>query len=465
MALRAHWGAGFTPMTGTQAPISPPMARLSAHMAAAASAALPDPVAAKTKHHILDTLAAMVSGTRLKPGRLATAYVAAQGGNEEAQVPGTAILTTARNAALAGGMCAHADETDDSHPVAFFHPGCAVVPAALAMAERAGASGGRLINAVALGYDVGARINLALDVERFYAENNFSTHSFGALFGAAAAAAALAGLNAAQCRWMLSFTAQQASGLGCWARDTEHVEKAFDFGGMGAEHGVAAATMVEAGMTGLDDVFSGPRNFFAAFGGTPERIAQDLGQVFEIMNANIKKWSVGSPCQALLDSLEALMAEHGLSPGAVTKMEARVPAVEAHVVDNREMPDICLQHLLALLLIDGGLSFDNTHDYARLDDPQVRALRGKITLVADPALPRRAGALAVERRDGGPLSHEVTHVRGTAANPMTEDEVAAKAADLMEPVLGAARAGDLIGAILSLEALDDCRALRPLLTA
>ncbi|MCH8918701.1 MAG: MmgE/PrpD family protein, partial [Proteobacteria bacterium] len=392
-------------MTGTHAPISPPMARLSAHMAAAASATLPDPVAAKTKHHILDTLAAMVSGTRLKPGRLATAYVAAQGGNEEAQVPGTAILTTARNAALAGGMCAHADETDDSHPGAFFHPGCAVVPAALAMAERAGASGARLINAVALGYDVGARINLALDVERFYGKNNFSTHSFGALFGAAAAAAALAGLDAAQCRWMLSFTAQQASGLGCWARDTEHVEKAFDFGGMGAEHGVAAATMVEAGMTGLDDVFSGPRNFFAAFGGTPERIAQDLGQVFEIMNADIKKWSVGSPCQALLDSLEALMAEHGLSPGAVTKMEARVPAVEAHVVDDREMPDICLQHLLALLLIDGGLSFDNTHDYARMDDPELRALRGKITLVADAALPRRAGTLAVERRDGGALAH------------------------------------------------------------
>lgn len=452
-------------MTDAQAQISPPMARLSAHMAAAATAALPISVAAKTKHHILDTLAAMVSGTRLKPGRLATAYVAAQGGNEEALVPGTGILTTARNAALAGGMCAHADETDDSHPVAFFHPGCAVVPAALAMAERAGASGARLINAVALGYDVGARINLALDVERFYAENNFSTHSFGALFGAAAAAAALAGLDAAQCRWMLSFTAQQASGLGCWARDTEHVEKAFDFGGMGAEHGVAAATMVEAGMTGLDDVFSGPRNFFAAFGGTPERIAQDLGQVFEIMNADIKKWSVGSPCQALLDSLEALMAEHGLSPGAVTKMEARVPAVEAHVVDNREMPDICLQHLLALLLIDGGLSFDNTHDYARMIDPQVRALRGKITLVADPVLPRRSGRLVVERSHGGPLAHDVTHVRGTAANPMTEDEVAAKAADLMEPVLGAARTGDLIGKILGLEALDDCRQLRPLLTA
>ncbi len=452
-------------MTDDQTQISPPMAALSAHMAAAAGAVLPDAVTIKTKHHILDSLAAMISGTHLKPGRLAISYVSALGGTAEALVPGTEILTTARNAALAGGMCAHADETDDSHPTAFFHPGCAIVPAGLAMAERAQASGTALINAVALGYDVGARVNLALDVERFYGENNFSTHSFGALFGSAAASASIAGLDAQHCRWALSFTAQQASGLGCWARDTEHVEKAFDFGGMGAEHGVAAATMVEAGMTGLDDVFSGPRNFFAAYGGSLERIAQDLGEVFEIMNANIKKWSVGSPCQALLDCLEVLMAENDLNPANVTKMEARVPAVEAHVVDNREMPDICLQHLLALLLVDGELSFENTHDYARMEDARILALRDKITIVSDATLPRRAGVLTVERSDGAALTHEVTHVRGTAANPMTEGEVAAKAQDLMEPILGAARARDLVDNILNLEALDDCRALRPLLKA
>ena len=452
-------------MTEAQAQISPPMAALSAHMAAAPAAPLTAAVAAKTKHHILDSLAAMVSGTRLKPGQLASAYVRSLGGAQEALVAGTDIITTARNAALAGGMCAHADETDDSHPVAFFHPGCAIVPAALAMAERANAPGEALIRAVALGYDVGARGNLALGVERFYGENNFSTHSFGALFGAAAAAAALAGLAARRCRWMLSYTAQQASGRGCWARDTEHIEKAFDFGGMGAEHGVAAATMVEAGMTGLDDVFSGPRGFFAAFGGKPGRLAEGLGEVFEIMNANIKKWPVGSPCQALLDCLETMIAEHGLGPGVVSAIEARVPEVEAHIVDNREMPDICLQHLMAMLLIDGGLTFASTHDYARMEDPEVRALRTQITLVPDPALPRRAGAVRVERRDGGALDHAVTHVRGTKANPMTEDEVAAKAHDLMAPVLGRDRTGELMAMILALETVTDCRDLRPLLSA
>ncbi len=452
-------------MTETDTQISPPMADLSAHMAAAPTAPLPAATATKAKHHILDTLAAMVSGARLKPGQLATTYVRGLGGTKEAGVPGTDIVTTARNAALAGGMCAHADETDDSHPSAFFHPGCAVVPAALSMAERAGAPGAALIGAVILGYDVGARINLALGVERFYGENNFSSHSFGALFGAAAAAGTIAGLDARQCRWLLSYTAQQASGLGCWARDTEHIEKAFDFGGMGAEHGVAAATMVEAGMTGLDDVFSGPRNFFAAFGGEPARLTHRLGEVSEIMNANIKKWSVGSPCQAPLDCLEFLIDEHGLEAGAVSAIEARVPEVEAHVVDNREMPDICLQHLAAMLLIDGGLNFQSTHDYDRMADEEVCALRAKITLISDPALPRRAGAVIVKTEDGGTFDHAVTHVRGTAANPMTQDEVSAKAHDLMAPILGQARTGELIQNIMALETVGDCRDLRPLLSA
>ncbi|HSR56257.1 MAG TPA: MmgE/PrpD family protein, partial [Alphaproteobacteria bacterium] len=238
------------------------MARLSAYMAGAPERALPANVAEKTKHHILDSLAAMVSGSTLKPGRLAIEYVRAEGGAPQALVAGTDLWTSAPNAALAGGIAAHADETDDSHPRSFCHPGCAVVPAALATAMRERADGEHLIRAVALGYDLAARIGLALDPERIYGREHRSTHSMGALFGAAAAAGALTRLDADQCRWLLSYTAQQTSGIATWARDEEHVEKAFDFGGMGAHGGVQAAAMVAAGFTGVEDVFSGPRNFF-----------------------------------------------------------------------------------------------------------------------------------------------------------------------------------------------------------
>src|SRR5580765_1944885 len=136
--------------------------QLARYMVEARSRNLPPEVAREAKHRILDTLAAMVSGARLKPGEMAIRYARAQGGVAEATVVATDLRTTAVNAALANGMFAHADETDDFEPVTKAHPGSAVVPAALAMAEREGRSGTELLSAVTLGYDVCCRFLLAL---------------------------------------------------------------------------------------------------------------------------------------------------------------------------------------------------------------------------------------------------------------------------------------------------------------
>src|SRR5437867_811335 len=179
----------------TEAPaVSPLMHELATYIASALQRPLPEPVAEKTKHHLLDTVAAMVSGSRLLPGRSAISYVQSLGGVRGAAVVGSRIVTTAENAALANGMLAHADETDDSHAPSLTHPGCGVVPAALAMAEREERDGDALLRAVALGYDIGSRLTMALDAYEFR-EDGHSTHSFGPIFGAAAAAGALAGLG------------------------------------------------------------------------------------------------------------------------------------------------------------------------------------------------------------------------------------------------------------------------------
>ena len=95
---------------------------------------LPSEVASRARQHVLDTIAAMVSGSALPPGRLAIRYIQGQAGAQQARVIGSPLLTTAVNAALANGIMAHADETDDSHAPSSTHPGCAIVPAALAMA-------------------------------------------------------------------------------------------------------------------------------------------------------------------------------------------------------------------------------------------------------------------------------------------------------------------------------------------
>jgi 2-methylcitrate dehydratase PrpD len=279
------------------------------------------------------------------------------------------------------------------------------VPAALAMAERQHRSGTALLGAVALGYDVGCRLTQSLDAYQFR-EDGHSTHSFGPMFGAAAAAGALAGLREHQVRYLLSYAAQQASGISCWMRDTDHVEKAFDFGGMPARNGVAAATMVGAGFTGVEDVFTGERNFFVAYGRAPdpEVLISGLGTTYEIMNTNIKRWSVGSPIQAPLDSLLALIEQERIGADDVEKLVVRVARQGANTVDNRNMPDICLQHMCAVMLLDGTVTFKSAHDQNRMRDRNVLALRRRIELRADDvltrAMPSRQGIVEIRLRDG-----------------------------------------------------------------
>src|SRR5262245_31167343 len=139
------------------------MKKLSAYISVALKKPLPAIVTERAKLHLLDTLAAMISGSRLLPGKCAIDYVKTLGGTKEAGVMGTRIVTTAVNAALVNGVFGHADETDDTHPPSITHPGASIVPAALALAERHRLNGTALLRAVVLGYDIGARSTLALN--------------------------------------------------------------------------------------------------------------------------------------------------------------------------------------------------------------------------------------------------------------------------------------------------------------
>jgi 2-methylcitrate dehydratase PrpD len=450
--------------------ISPVMRTASAYIAQAGGKALPDEITEVTKHHLLDTLAAMVSGSLLLPGKKAIAYARGLGGTREACVPGSRIVTTVVNAALAGGMLAHSDETDDVHGPSSTHPGCGTVPAALAMAERVQAGGTALLRAVALGYDIGTRLAMSLGGAAFSAAGH-ATHSFGPTFGAAAACASLAGFNANQVRHLLSYCAQQASGVSYWARDTEHVEKSFVFGGMPARNGAAAATMIVSGMTGVDDAFSGDRNFYFAFGpkNNPEGLIRELGEKYEILRTDIKRWSVGAPIQAALDSLYELIKANELKPADVEKIVVRLSHQGVRTVDNRSMPDICLQHMMAVTLIDGTATFDAAHDVARMQDPKVLEVRKRIELIGDDELerlmPSRQAIIELKLGDGRELRHHTVFVRGTAQNRMNRQEVDEKCHALFVPVLGKKRARELIDTVWRIEQVKDVRALRPLLRA
>jgi len=462
--------AATSPARGnSQQAVSSIMETLSAYMSEAGSRALPGEVVEKTKQHVLDTLAAMISGSELPPGRTALQFARAYGGREVATVVASNFSCGPIEAALTNGVLAHADETDDSHAPSQSHPGCAVIPAALAAGERFGISGERFLRAVALGYDIGPRFTVTLGGQRFEAESHWSTHSISPLFGAAAAASCAATLNAQQMRWMLGYTAHQSSGLGAWNRDTEHVQKAFHFGGMTARSGLTSALLVQAGWTGVDDILSGKDNFFAAYNphADPAGLIDRLGERYEVTRTNIKKWPVGSPIQAALDAIEILRKQRAFDAAQVKQISVQLATDEAAIVNNREIPDICLQHMVAVMLLDKTVSFVSAHDKPRLKDPATLRERAKVQLIPDQELerlmPLRVAIVNITLADGSHFTQRVDNVRGTPENPMTRDEIIAKANDLIAPILGDAKSSKLIETVFRLEAVSDVRELRPLL--
>ncbi|HET8922285.1 MAG TPA: MmgE/PrpD family protein [Candidatus Acidoferrum sp.] len=445
--------------------ISPVMAQLSAYMSQARTRALPDAVVTEAKHHILDTFAAMISGAELLPGQRAIQFARASGGEKIATVAGSQVLCGPIEAAFANAVLAHSDESDDDYSGGGAHPGCAIVPATLAMGEQFQISGTHFLRAVTLGYDVAMR---AMKTVAGPGSSLKETHILIATMGAAAASGCAASLDAQQMRWLVDYAAQQAgAGLGAWRRDTEHTEKAFVFGGLGARSGVSAALLVKAGWTGVNDILAGTGNFVQSYApkGDPGGMIEKLGERYEVTLTTLKKWTTGGPIQSPLDALENLQKRHPFNADEVKQVVVRAATSAAFTVNNRQMPDICLQHMVAVMLLDKTVTFRAAHDVARMKDPAVLRERAKVQLVPDEELekliPVRVAIVEVTLNDGTVLSERVEAVRGTPENPMSREEVVAKARDLMTPVLGAAKCAKLVERLLEIETVKDVRELRP----
>jgi len=241
------------------------------------------------------------------------------------------------------------------------------------------------------------------------------------------------------------------------------------FAGWPARNGVSAALLIQIGGTGVDDIMAGSDNFLMAFNpkSDPQGLIDKLGERYEVARTNIKKWTVGSPIQAPLDALEAMRKKHPFEADQVQKVVVRMATSDANTVNNREMPDISLQHMVSVMLLDKTASFAAAHDKPRMQDAAVLRQRAKVELKADVELdklhPARVSIVEVTLADGTKLSERVEAVRGTAENPMTREEVVTKARELTTPLLGADKSTKLIQKILALESVKDVRELRPLL--
>jgi 2-methylcitrate dehydratase PrpD len=405
----------------------------------------------------------MVSGSELAPGRAAISFVRAYGGKPVATIVGSTILCGPIEAALANGVLAHADETDDTL-AGPWHPGSNVVPAALAVGEQFGTSGAHFLRAVVLGYDIGTRV--LTTIQPGLANSHKLTYGIGGVFGAAASAGCAASLDARQMRWLISYAAQQSSGIESFPRDIDHIEKGFIFAGMPARGGVTAALLVHAGWNAVNDIMSGPDNFLLANGGNPagvhaELLVEKLGERYDVARANLKRWAVGQPIQAPLDAMEALLKRQPIDPAQVQAIVVRY--VPGSITDNSGPSDINVQHALAVMLVDKTVTFRAIHDKARMQDGAIVALRATVRLEPG-SQTARPPLLQITLADGTRLVQDtVGPVLGTAQNPMTREQLVAKCRDLMTPVLGAAPSARLIDRVLELDKTKDIRELRPFL--
>jgi 2-methylcitrate dehydratase PrpD len=451
---------------------------LAQHIADAQDSPLPSDVAHRAKQHLLDGLIAILSGSTLQAGRLAIAYAGSRGGPGESTIAG-GPRTNTEMAAFANAISAHADETDDVNNRARVHPGSSVVPAAVAVAEAFDTSGSALLTAVSLGYDVTCAVNIgAWRAFTAMQRSPRTSHGLGQTFGAAAVAASLAGLPVEKNRHVLSYAAQQVAGISTFYRDPEHVGKAFTTSAMQAHSGVRAMELVRLGFTAIDDVFDGTPNVYDAFGedGDGDRMLQELASTRHVFTTDMKQYPVGGPIQAAVEAVRRMLQSESFAADDVESIDVHLPTQGAYIVDNRDMPDISLQYILSVLLLDGRITFQNSHDYERHGSTTVRELMRRIHAVPDPTLDAADGPdLATRRtwranvtlvtRDGRRFTERVDKCRGTADNPMSWDEVASKAHMALTDVMPKNQIDDLVQWVLNVDSAASARELRPFLEA
>lgn len=449
----------------SSAPPSPtPGVVLARYAVAQRTRQLAPAVLTKLKLHILDTLAAVVSGSALEAGIAGRTYVRSRPGvsngataSGEASILGTGLRCGAIDAAFANGMSAHADESDDSHETSQTHPGGSVLPAALAVAQLVKATGDDFVRAVGLAYEVCIRFGEALAPHLSFARSSLSCHAIGPLFGAGFAAGYLLGFDEAQFLVLLNYLAQEASGLTTWRLDQAHTLKSYNFAAMPNSNAVKCALLVHSGFTGAGDVLGDDRNFFDAL--LPGKHARlDLSDLHKdrLLDCDIKKYSVGFPIASPLAALEAILARLSLGKEAAE----RIKSITVHyhpdwyrvIGDANKMPDLNLRHCLAATVVEGHLSFEASHEPRLMLDPQIVAVGTKVRLLEDTEQDKFTARVEVELQDGSlHQAEQDRNVLGRYENPMSAQQVEAKATELLSTVLSEATTAKVVEMARTLE--------------
>lgn len=419
-------------------------------------------VVAAVARSLVDHLAVACAGVDTVAGEAVLAYVSSAGGDGPATVVGTDRRTGPLFAALANGTTAHALDADDGHRAGSVHPGAAVIPAALAVAEREDASGAELTAAIAAGYE--ATAVTAAAVQPAHRERGFHATATTGCLGAAAAAARLRGLAEDGTAHALGLAGTQAGGLFEFLA-TGSEAKRFH-AGRAAMAGVLAADLAAAGLDGPDTVIEGTDGFARAFAGDYDLSGFDsLGEPFEVTRCYVKPYP---NCRHVHGPIDAALAlrERGLDPADVASVRVETYRTAAHHdrtdVETLVDAQMSIPYGVAVALLDGppGLS---AFDPPRLDGA-VRRLLDAVDVVRtdemDARYPEhRPCRLVVETVDSGEHVETVHEPRGSPDRPLSEVALREKFHDLAARRLDEPTREAVFEAALGVDALESARDL------
>jgi 2-methylcitrate dehydratase PrpD len=425
--------------------------------------ALPGDVRARILELVLDGSGCLLAAANpaFSTGRLIAAFVRDQGGTPEASIVGNGLRTGCVHAALANGTMGYACDFEPHHPAAILHPVAVMIPTALALGERVGARGDQFLAAVALGCEVEYRVSSALGPAEQYALG-FHPSAVCGCFGATAAAAWLLDLDADAVTRALGLAACQASGLMAWESDPSENARPFQMG-MAARNGITAALLAAQGFGGPVGVFDHGHTVFKAFSRAPrpELLTKGLGERWDgVAGLAIKPYPCVSFLHPALDTLFALVEEHGLHPKQIEAIVLRFPRSGVHCVDDNPLKSHCAQYVLPTALVRGRLEVADLFTDQRRSDPQIRALSERVRVEPDDGelearFPERyASEVEVRTTSGKTLRRHNDMARGHPETPMRPAEIEAKFAALVGGVASAARVAALKSAIAALPHAD-----------
>jgi len=431
----------------------------------AAARPLPSKVDRAARRSLLNVLGTAVSAATSDPAVVLRHAAGEAGGAGEVTVPGRARTLDPYWGALAIGTAAHLDDFDDTHLATVIHPGASTLATVLSLVPETMPSGRRFLGAFAAGCEAQLRIGCAISPAHY--DHGWHITGTCGVFGAAVAASVLLGLDAATAANALSLAATMTAGhreaFGTMTKPL-HAGKA-------AANGVLAARLAAAGLTGPGDIL-GPGGVLEVLADTVDRDALGLGwpdgHRWELELNTIKTYPCGVVAHPAMDAAIAVSGEIG-DPAEITGITLRCNPLVPELMGRVQPADglgsrFSARHGVAVGLLYGKAGLAEFADEIATA-PEVARLRALITLDPDPAVPRDAATLSITRREGPPVEVTVGHTRGSAARPLTDDEVLDKVRALFGPVLGTAAADRAWAAIGRLAEAEDASellaALRP----